>query len=159
MVGADSPQFFKDTEPFIVHPGDALGSRLELPEGSITPNRPGVCRQPAGEVRPPGGRPAGSPRWRTGVVDNAKWTGVPLAHVRGEAGNVLIGEVSPTPQAVIADLGGARRVTLRITEPGAGGVHRRVTSTEVTHQAMPSPTAASHTASSPESNHSSQASP
>ena len=39
MVGADSPQFFKDTEPFIVHPGGALESQLELQEGLITPNR------------------------------------------------------------------------------------------------------------------------
>lgn len=33
------PRFFKDTEPFIVHPGGALESRLELHLGSITPNR------------------------------------------------------------------------------------------------------------------------
>ena len=39
MVGADSPQFFKDTGPFIVHPGGALESRLELQSGLITPNR------------------------------------------------------------------------------------------------------------------------
>ena len=95
MVGEDSPLFFTDTEPFIVHPGGAMEARLELPEGSITPNRPGVCRQPAGEVRPPGGRPAGSPPWRTGAVGNAEWTGVPLAHVLGEAEYALIGEDGP----------------------------------------------------------------
>ena len=39
MIGADSPQFFKDQEPFISHPGGALESRLELQRGLITPNR------------------------------------------------------------------------------------------------------------------------
>ena len=95
LVGAGSPLFFKDTEPFIVHPGGALEARLELQEGSITPNRPGVCRQPPGDVRPPGGRPAGSPPWGTGAVGNAERAGVPPAHVLGEAGYVLIGEDYP----------------------------------------------------------------
>ena len=39
MVGGGSPRFFKDTGSFIVHPGGALESRLELQSGSITPNR------------------------------------------------------------------------------------------------------------------------
>ena len=39
MIGADSPQFFKDEEPFICHPGGALEARLELQRGLITPNR------------------------------------------------------------------------------------------------------------------------
>ena len=39
MIGADSPQFFKDTEPFICHPGGALEARLELQQDLITPNR------------------------------------------------------------------------------------------------------------------------
>lgn len=42
-----------------------------------------------------GGRPAGSPPRGTGAVGNAEWTGVPLAHVLGEAGYVLIGEDYP----------------------------------------------------------------
>ena len=39
MIGADSPRFFEDTEPFIVHPGGALESRLEFQSGLIPPNR------------------------------------------------------------------------------------------------------------------------
>ena len=136
MVGADSSQFFKDIEPFIVHPGGALESRLELQSGLITPNRlfyvlhngeraadvdastwrlrvegdaverpltvtyediRGMPRRSltcylecAGNHRAMfdllGGRRAGSPPWGTGAVGNAEWTGVPLAHVLGEAG-------------------------------------------------------------------------
>ena len=135
MIGADSPRFFKDAGPFIVHPGGALESRLEFQSGSITPNRlfyvlhngeravdvdastwrlrvegdaverpltvtyediRGMPRRSltcylecAGNHRAMfhrlGGRRAGSPPWGTGAVGNAEWTGVPLAHVLGEA--------------------------------------------------------------------------
>lgn len=161
MVGGDSSRFFKDTEPFIVHPGGALESRLELQSGSITPNRlfyvlhngeravdvdastwrlrveGDAVERPltvtyedirgmpsrsltcylecAGNHRAMfdllGGRRAGSPPWGTGAVGNAEWTGVPLAHVLGEAG------IAPSAASVLlvgldttAPEGGFRKV-------------------------------------------------